>query len=268
MNYGHRRLVSLATLVAALVLVTGLAIGVGPRVTSANEGEAHPAHIHTGTCEELGGVVAPLSDVSDQFLSDGTPMASAERVGAESAIPVDASVTTVSLSLQDIIAGEHAINVHESAENIGNYIACGAIGGPMLGDSDLPIGLAELNESGVSGVAWLHDNGDGTTTVYVFLTKTGAPEAEDGDVGAEAVTVMVKNFAFNPATIEIAAGTTVTWTNNDAAPHTATQEPAGSGFQSGRLNTGDSFSYTFDTPGTFDYFCEFHPNMKGTVVVS
>jgi plastocyanin len=264
MNHGHRRLASLTTLVAALVLVTGLAVGAGPRVTSAHEGAAHPAHIHSGTCEELGGVVAPLSDVSDQFLSDGTPIASAERVGAESAIPVDASVTTVNLSLPDIIAGGHAINVHESAEDIGNYIACGAIGGVMLGDSDLPIGLAELNESGVSGVAWLHDNGDGTTTVYVFLTKKAAAE----ETGAEAVAVTIENFTFNPATIEIAVGTTVTWTNNDPAPHTTTQEPAGSGFQSGRLNTGDSFSHTFDTPGTYNYFCEFHPNMKGAVVVS
>jgi plastocyanin len=60
----------------------------------------------------------------------------------------------------------------------------------------------------------------------------------------------------------------VTWTNNDSAQHTVTQDPAGSGFASGALTPGSTFENTFDTAGTFEYFCEIHPSMTGTVVVS
>jgi hypothetical protein len=109
----------------------------------------------------------------------GTPVVSS-MVGAASAIPVEVSVTTVQTDLNSLVSGQFAINVHESAANIGNYIACGDIGGMMMG-SDLAMGLGELNGSGYSGVAWLHDNGDGTTTVYVFLTHpsmtSGTPAA-------------------------------------------------------------------------------------------
>jgi len=177
----------------------------------------------------------------------------------------------VQASLADIAAGGHALVVHESADAIQNYIACGAVGGTMIGQSDLAFGLSPLNDSGFGGVAWLHDNGDGTTMVTIFLTGGTAAMAMGG--GSEAavgnqVSVSIENFAFSPQTIEIAAGDTVTWTNNDSTSHTATQSPSGSGFQSGTLAPGASFSQTFDTPGTYDYFCEFHANMTGTVVVS
>ncbi len=135
----------------------------------------HPAHIHSGSCAALGDVVVPLSDVSAAANNNGTPMA-LDMVGADTAIPALSSVTTVELPLADIVAGEHAINVHESAENIGNYVACGDIGGMMIGDSDLLFGIGELNGSGMSGIGSLHDNGDGTTTVYVYLT------ADSGDM--------------------------------------------------------------------------------------
>ena len=82
------------------------------------------------------------------------------------------------MAVEDILGGDHAINVHESAENIGNYVACGDIGGLMIGTTDLLFGMAPLNDSGLSGVGSLHDNGDGTTTVYVYLTSGTAGAAE------------------------------------------------------------------------------------------
>jgi plastocyanin len=269
----QRRLRPLAALVAAFVVVTGLAAGFGARGATAHEGGSHPAHIHAGTCAALGDVVFPLSDVGGAMMDAAGTAVAGMAMGPETAIPVDVSITTVQADLNTIIGGGHAINVHESAENIGNYIACGDIGGMVMG-SDLAIGLGELNESGFSGVAWLHDNGDGTTTVSVFLTASHADGAAMPSPGAGGdtastgeVAVEIKDFAFNPPTIEVAVGTTVTWTNNDTAPHTATQNPSGSGFQSGRLDNGGTYSYTFETAGTFEYFCEFHPNMTGTVVV-
>ena len=120
---------------------------------------------------------------------------------------------TLESALADLVGGEHAIVVHESAENIGNYILCGDIGGPMMGDSDLVIGLAELNESGASGVALLHDNGDGTTDVNVYVTEAAADGMDDHDMGdmgspdaeegASDVTVEIKDFAYGDP-IEIA----------------------------------------------------------------
>jgi plastocyanin len=70
--------------------------------------------------------------------------------------------------------------------------------------------------------------------------------------------------AFTPATLEIAVGDTVTWINNDDTEHTATAFDGT--FDSGELTEGASFSFTFDTPGQFDYRCLFHSEMQGTIV--
>jgi plastocyanin len=99
----------------------------------------------------------------------------------------------------------------------------------------------------------------------IGIFEVGAGEGGATTAGAEAA-VEIANFAFSPAEIEVAAGTTVTWTNADGAPHTVTADDGG--FDSGRLNTGETFSQTFDTAGSFAYHCDFHPNMKGTVVVT
>jgi len=79
------------------------------------------------------------------------------------------------------------------------------------------------------------------------------------------VTVSIKDFAFNPATITITKGTKVTWVNEDSAPHTATSEGS---FDSGTLSKGQSFSYIFAETGTFNYKCSIHPSMKGKVIVA
>jgi plastocyanin len=258
------------TVVAAMLL--GSAVIIGSPGASAHEGVPHPVHIHSGTCAALGDVVVPLNDVGGEMMgADGSPVAM-ESMGASSAIPVDVSVTTVEMALADIVGGEFAINAHESTENIQNHIACGDLGGMVMGGTDLAIGLGQLNDSGYSGVAWLHDNGDGTTAVSVFLTESGAgaehdmgtPGEEDSAAGGETA-VSIEGFAFGDP-IEVAVGTTVTWTNNDSAPHTVTQS-GGGGFQSGSIDQGGTFSFTFEEAGTFEYFCEFHPNMTGTVTV-
>src|SRR4051794_26086849 len=165
---------SLARRVSAGVVVSALALGslfsLGMSDSSAHEGVAHPAHIHDGACPTPGDVVFPLTDVTE---------ATGNAAGSADYTDVDVSQTSVESSLADLVGSDHAIVVHESQENIGNYILCGNIGGPMMSDTDLAIGLAELNNSGASGVATLHDNGDGTTMVSVYVTQTD--EAEDSD---------------------------------------------------------------------------------------
>jgi plastocyanin len=84
-------------------------------------------------------------------------------------------------------------------------------------------------------------------------------------VRAQTMTITIQNFAFSPATITIPAGTTVTWTNEDSAAHTATSDSGV--WDSGTLMTGQSYSRTFDQPGTYPYHCMIHPFMKATIIV-
>ena len=77
--------------------------------------------------------------------------------------------------------------------------------------------------------------------------------------------VDISDFAFSPATLTITAGDTVTWTNGDPVIHTATSTTGA--FDSGDLAEGESFSFTFTTPGTYDYLCTPHPTMTGQIVV-
>ena len=93
-------------------------------------------------------------------------------------------------------------------------------------------------------------------------TREASPQASPG---AEACTIDIRDFAYHPAQTEIAVGTTVTWTNSDTVPHTATATDRT--FDSGILDPGKSYSFTFEKAGTFDYACLVHPQMKGTIVV-
>jgi plastocyanin len=73
------------------------------------------------------------------------------------------------------------------------------------------------------------------------------------------------NFAFSPATLNIQVGTMVSWTNNDSTTHTVTSDNGI--FDSGNLAPNATFSYTFNTAGTFAYHCAIHTSMTGKVVV-
>jgi plastocyanin len=85
-------------------------------------------------------------------------------------------------------------------------------------------------------------------------------------VPSDSAAVSIAGFAFQPGSLEVAAGTTVTWTNDDPAPHTVTA--ADGSFDSGTLASGATFSQVFDAAGTFAYACAIHPTMTGTIIVS
>jgi plastocyanin len=88
-----------------------------------------------------------------------------------------------------------------------------------------------------------------------------------GAVAAQDATnvITIDNFTFSPKELTIAVGTTVKWVNHDDIPHTIVEKKTT--FRSKALDTDDSYSFTFTSAGTFDYFCGLHPHMVGQVVV-
>jgi plastocyanin len=81
---------------------------------------------------------------------------------------------------------------------------------------------------------------------------------------AEEIEVKIDNFTFAPQKLTVKAGTTVTWINEDDIPHTVVSTGH---FRSKPLDTGDKFTFTFTTPGSFAYFCSLHPHMQASVTV-
>lgn len=298
MTRTRRSMTAVAPLALILAAATAMSASFGAPVRAQDAGEApHPIHIHAGTCDNLGDVVFPLTDVK---------LNTAGETFGSPAIPVEESETDVAVTLSDLLSTPHAINIHESADAIQNYIACGNIGGRVV-DGDLEVGLREINGSGHYGVAKL-DGDDDMVDVEIYLAwdkeqaggaadaaaaapaaATTAPAAADAapaatdaapaaaetapaaadaaPAAAVDTPVDIRDFAFNPNPVEIAAGGSVTWTNQDAVPHTATGVDRAV-LQSGTIQPGASFTQEFDTPGTFDYFCEFHGNMKGQIIVN
>ena len=101
-----------------------------------------------------------------------------------------------------------------------------------------------------------------TALAVVLAVAAGLPATS-----AQAIDTQVKidNFTFAPQHITVKAGTTVTWINDDDIPHTVASNTKL--FKSKALDTEDEFSFTFTTPGSYDYFCSLHPHMTGAIVV-
>lgn len=189
---------------SAIGMVFALFLGtsaVSSQATPEGSGSViHPAHIHAGMCPEPGDVVFPLANVVPSVgdANTGTPQAAPEEPSVASpesdpamtGTPAAAmgmkfeSTTVVEAPLDDILAAEHAINVHLSPDQMAVYVACGDISGEAE-NGELTITMEELNDSGMSGEATLTDNGDDTTTVVITLEHSdngmsGTPEATPG----------------------------------------------------------------------------------------
>jgi plastocyanin len=78
--------------------------------------------------------------------------------------------------------------------------------------------------------------------------------------------VNIDNFTFKPKDLTVKAGSEIVFLNRDDIPHSVVE--ANGAFHSKALDTDESFSYTFTKPGTYDYFCGLHPQMKGKIVVT
>jgi plastocyanin len=102
-----------------------------------------------------------------------------------------------------------------------------------------------------------------TKSSMADMTGTGGNMG--GSKGPGTNEVFIQGMAFNPATITVAANTTIKWTNKDGGAHTVTSNTGL--FESGTLVTGAAYSFTFTSAGTYPYHCTFHPTMTATVVV-
>ena len=98
-------------------------------------------------------------------------------------------------------------------------------------------------------------------------SSTAMPATRPAAVAAAAaeVRVTIDNFSFDPPTVTVPAGTAVVWTNRDDVPHTVTSTTHAFGSQA--MDTDATFSFRFDRPGTYPYFCAVHPHMTGQVIV-
>lgn len=98
-------------------------------------------------------------------------------------------------------------------------------------------------------------------------TPEETPPQTHPAVAAANPQVLIDNFTFQPATLTITPGTKVTWINRDDVPHTATSTSKPRVFDSGTLDTDDTYSFVFSNPGQYDYFCAVHPHMTGKIIV-
>ena len=99
-----------------------------------------------------------------------------------------------------------------------------------------------------------------TLSMTALLVFAPAASAQDE------MTVSIQDNFFEPEQLTVAPGTTVTWVNDGAVPHTSTADDGA--WDSGTLQPGESFSFTFDDPGDYSYLCEIHPDMTATITVS
>jgi plastocyanin len=121
---------------------------------------------------------------------------------------------------------------------------------PSVGAALSPLAAVAVLLVGCGG------SGDGTDQTSAAAT----------DGSGNAKTVTIADYLYEPARITVPAGTTVTFTNRDSTPHTATSKEPGH-FDSDSIDTGESGEVVLDETGSFAYYCLFHPFMKGTIVV-
>ena len=178
-----------------------------------------------------------------------------------------ASISSDSFCTPDCPAGVYATLI--PFDQYGNNATFGTLGVFTLVDTDgdgVPDGgdafPNDANESADSDGDGVGDNADQCDD-----TESGATIGEDGCEEAEPQVhfIDISGMAFSPSTLTISVGDTITWTNQDSAPHSATGDNGE--FDSGTLSNGQTFSFTFTTTGTYTYHCAIHNGMTATIIV-
>lgn len=254
-------------LLASLLLTT---FGFGATGGLAQEASPpRPSHIHVGDCDELGAVIQPLTSLT---------VPGGETLGNGDAVVAEAAFTSIPLTLDALLAEDHALKVHLSKEKIETYLACGDIGGTLDANGALIVGMKELDGSGYAGIAYLEEQPNGTTSVSVMIAKVipgaegaaadaaAAQPAEEapaaGASAEEAEGPAIVDVALSEFTIEMPASIPAgpvrfAISNVGNAPHNFVIE--GEGIRKRVANTiapGSSAVLNVDLePGTYTVFC-------------
>jgi hypothetical protein len=165
-----------------MLTLVSAALFAGQSQALAHEEHGHPARIHEGTCEAIGPVAFRLNGVGGSVDLDNAPVATPTAVNADSAYQVMVSETTIDGTIDDLLAGEHAVMIYESDEAM-DAIACGNVGGALNGET-LVTGLAESGVPGHLGFALFRPEGD-QTDVLLILGHGLAPVSASGAQAAE-----------------------------------------------------------------------------------
>jgi hypothetical protein len=264
----------LLSLLVALTLLGGL-LASGPIGLAQQASPPRPSHIHEGDCDEPGGVIQGLTPLT---------VPSGPTAGNSDAVLAEAAFSSIPLSVDDMLASDHSLKVHLSAEQIDVYLVCGDIGGALDADGALIVGLKEQDGSGYTGIAYLVPNASGQTSVSVMIAKVlpgggagddsaAAPaDAGEADAGEEAagadegaapasgvnvVGVTLNEFSINMPTELPAGPTQFNITNVGNLPHNFVIEGQGiSGQLDTNLEPRTSGQLSGDlVPGTYTVFC-------------
>jgi plastocyanin len=103
------------------------------------------------------------------------------------------------------------------------------------------------------------------TFAALLVAAACSPAASSAPSAATGTAVSIVTFTFQPATLTVAVGTTITWTNNDTVAHIVTADDGS--FESKKIAPGGTFSHAFATAGAIAYHCAIHASMKATVTV-
>lgn len=134
-----------------------------------------PSHVHSGDCDEPGPVVQGLTALT---------VPTGPTAGNDEAVLAEAAFSTIPLTLDEMLASDHSLKVHLSAEQIDVYLVCGDIGGALDADGALIVGLKEQDGSGYTGIAYLVPGANGTN-ISVMIAKV-LPGGGAGDDSAQA----------------------------------------------------------------------------------
>lgn len=128
-----------------------------------------------------------------------------------------------------------------------------------MGTGRLLLLLACLSLVAIAGLA-------GCGSDYGSARDSTAGSSGTGGSSGSTRPVSIEDFAYEPASITVPPGTKLAFINHDSSPHTATSTESGA-FESGTIKEDQTGSITLEEPGTFSYYCAFHPFMKGKIVV-
>lgn len=215
----------------------------------ANAPSIGSASLIAGTCAHPGAEAQALGEIDVTFSTAASQLTMTQA--------------TIDLPLREMTATPHAITIGDATDPSRN--ACGDITG-NLEASELAIPLQPQGSSSQAGLVLIHPGADrAEATLYLFtLDRQDSVTALAGPT--ETIT-MSQDWRFEPAILSVTPGTTVTWVNSSTIVHAVSlDDPRQTA--SGLIESGQSFSNTFDTPGTFRYHCSPHPGMKGAITVT